>query len=443
VKLFGTRILQILLGITVLTFTMGCSRSSDTRQVSGDVKTRIPWADEGGEYSLQEVLLKGISSLYELSGSYVTFYIYPSTRGTKISGTNPKTRFLKSGEVYVPEDALTQQMTVIYAHMQNMAEMDKEMGAEGINTWPRDVGISVRFTNEATGRYETDNAFYDGQTDSMLIVPYTQDNLPIPVNAGILAHEHFHSLYFKLVEKTVFKSRLPIHGENLRKEVLGTGIVEHNVIKPASHGKSDSEDYQEFFSRGINEGLADFWAWVYTGDPEFLASSLPSEQKARSLKLEEAPKKFMTAEDYKFRINNRIYKSEVGEQCLGLRVAYCLGSDYARTLKYLAGVVQDTRGLTSIEARRIVGKAVVKALPLLKDALLGVKENELFEPVQFFAMVKDSMSELQTPEKTLLENLVKTTLKPKTENKENTKENPQVTITEVTDDVKIKSRSPR
>lgn len=408
-KLFGTCPLQCLLAAILFALSAACSRNSDIRDVSGEVKTRIPWTVEGGEYSLQEVLLKGVHSLYEFSGDYVDFYIYPAVKGKKIAGTKPKARFLKAQDIYVPQDSLTQQMTVIYAHMQRLAELDKELGVEHVNNWPRDVGVAVRYTKE-NGTYEVNNAFYDGQTDSMLIVPYTQENLPIPLNAGILAHEHFHSLYFKLVEKEVFKERLAVHGEELRTEILG---------KSSSPGKelSDQSYFHRALSRSLNEGLADFWAWIYTGDADFLAASLPSEKNARSLNTTENPSEFFRASLWKFWLDNNRNPDVVGESCLGQRVSYCLGSDYARVLKAFSGIVQETRNLTAAQARRLVGQAVLKALPLLRTDLLALKKadkkEQLFEPVQFFVMVQNSMTDLREEEKNYLESLVDNTLKPK------------------------------
>jgi hypothetical protein len=410
VKLFGFRPLQSLLSVTLLYLAVGCSSNSYNGQVSGEVKTRIPWAAEGGAYSLQEVLLQGISSISQLSGKFATFYMYPSVQGGKISGVTPKTRFLKAGDVYVPEDIATQQMTVIYAHLQNLAQLDEKMGAGTVNQWPRDVGISVRFTDH--GSYMTNNAFYDGETDSMLIVPYVDEDLPIPVNAGILAHEHFHSLYFKLVEKKIFEARLPNHGENLRREILGTKAAD-------SSPHSENEDYHQSLSRGINEGLADFWAWVYTGDPDFLASSVPSEKAARTLTAYDkarVPTAFLKASDFKRRLDNSMSKSEVGEFCQGeIRVAYCLGTDYARTLKYLAGLVQDTRGLSPIESRQVVARAVIKSLPLLQAELSVLRANSwqgaYFEPVRFFEMIQSTLPDLRDTEKTFLQNFVASTKK--------------------------------
>lgn len=409
-KLFGTCLLQSLLGISLVASIVGCSREPDTNKVSGDVKTRIPVAAEGGSYSLKEVTLQGISSLYELGGDFAKFYIYPAVSNGKLQGTQPKTRFLKAGDLYVPEDELSQQMAVIYHHLQKLAVLDNEVGAVGVNTWPRDVGVSVRYRRD--NKFDSNNAFYDGSIDAILVVPYTQSHLPIAVNAGILAHEHFHSLYYKLVEKNMFeRDSKPLHGQKVREEVLGVveGGMNISKVQPVDN---DVEKYHKIFSRGLNEGLADFWAWIYTGDPDFLQQSLPSEKTGRTLNLSEkevATYKFPNQEDLWARIDNSIFRFDAeGKRnpCYGDRVAYCLGTEYARTLKRFTNVVQANRGLTSMEARKLVGAAIVKALPATRAKLLKYKNNEYFEPESFFTLLETSFNGLSGDEKNFLAEVV-------------------------------------
>lgn len=411
-KLFGMSLLQSLLGIALVAGIVGCSREPDTNKVSGDVKTRIPVAAEGGSYSLQEVTLQGITSLYELNGQFAKFYIYPAVSANKIYGTQPKTRFLKSGGLYIAEDELSQQMAVIYNHLQSLAAMDTELGAAGVNTWPRDVGMAVRYRRN--NGFDSNNAFYDGTIDAILVVPYTQNNLPIAVNAGILAHEHFHSLYYKLVEKNMFeKESKPLHGQKVREAVLGESIVGDSMnIAKVEPVDSYVEKYHKLFSRGINEGLADFWAWVYTGDPDFLQLSLPSEKKDRSLNLtqkEAEEYRFPNKEDFSARIdmsaNQKNFDGSLNP-CRGDRVAYCLGTDYARTLKRFTAVVEASRRLTSFEARKLVAAAIIKTLPELKTELLKYKNNEYFSPENFFTMLETAVDGLRADEKSFLQEIV-------------------------------------
>lgn len=409
-KLFGMNAFQSLLEILVLVLVLGCSREPDIHKVSGDVKTRIPFTAEGGAYSLQEVVLSGITSLYEFSGRYANFYISPAVAESKIYGHRPKARFLKSGELYVPADELSLQVAVIYAHLQRFAALDTELGAGEVNQWPRDVGIAVRYLKG--NKYEINNAFYDGSTDAILVVPYVQDNLPIAVNGGILAHEHFHSLYYKIVEKNLVKEALPLHGLEIKEEVLAKKPAE-KISPPRKKPLPENsegfiEDYHTLFSRGINEGLADFWAWIYTGDPDFLQYSLPTEKASRSLDLsadKEEAFKFPNAAVWKMRVLNR-FNPNLEDKCRFDNVAYCLGTDYARTLKRFTKVVETSRGLDSQAARKVVGSAVIKALPLLRDALLALKKTEYFEPTSFFTMVESTMADRTLQEKEFLEALL-------------------------------------
>jgi len=412
VKLFGMSLLQSLLGIALAVSIIGCNREPDTNKVSGDVKTRIPVALEGGAYSLQEVLLQGVSSLYELNGEFARFYVYPAVTANRLQGSQPKTRFLKSGELYVAQDELSQQMAVIYNHLQRLASLDNELGAAGVNTWPRDVGMAVRYRRN--NGFDTNNAFYDGNLDAMLVVPYTQDNLPIAVNAGIMAHEHFHSLYFKLVEKNLFDTDVkPLHGQKVRTAVLGTSIVGGGTnIAKVEPIDSYAEKYHKLYSRGLNEGLADYWAWVYTGDPDFLQRSLPSEQKDRTLKMTEKELqefRFPTKEDFSARIdmsaNQKNFDGSLNP-CRGDRVSYCLGTDYARTLKRFADVVESSRGMSSLEARKFVAAAIIKSLPALRTEILKYKNNEYFSPEAFFTLLQSSLTEVRAEEKVFLESIV-------------------------------------
>lgn len=417
-KHFGLSLLQSLLGVSLLILSLACNREPHTHQISGDVQSRLPIVSENKSYHFADITLRGIYSLYEFSGQFAKFYMYPSVSGSKLYGHQPKTRFLKSGASYIPEDDLTQQMAVIYNHLQNLAALDAELGAGNVNSWPRDVGLAVRYRKKSG--FDTNNAFYDGTIDAILVVPYTREDLPIAVNAGILAHEHFHSLYYKLVEKSVFAEGIrPLHGEEIREEVLGTPAAAESQDENSKENSRKvetidtySEQYHKLLSRGLNEGLADYWAWMYTGDPDFLRWSLPSETEIRSLSMSDAE-----VANYRFP-NMSAWTAQVANSrslvtingkpnpCRGDRVSYCLGTEYARTLKRLATVVQSSRGMTSIEARKYVGLQILRSLPLVKENLLKYKNNEFFHPESFFTFLKETNEDFNESEKNFLQSIV-------------------------------------
>ncbi len=157
----------------------------------GTIRVLAPINAEGGAYSLDFIELKGIQDLDTLSGKFVHFFMSPRISSDRLQGPAPKTRFIRNSDGdYIPANEMTQQLVTVYAHMQRLAALDEELGAQGVNKWPRDIGVAVRVRGGLDN-----NAFYDGKTDAMFFVPYTNKELPIAVNGGILAHEHFHSLF--------------------------------------------------------------------------------------------------------------------------------------------------------------------------------------------------------------------------------------------------------
>jgi hypothetical protein len=102
----------------------------------------------------------------------------------------------------------------------------------------------------------------------------------------------------------------------------------------------------------------------------------------------------------------QVYFDGTKNPCAGDRVAYCLGTDYARTLKRFANVVEASRGMTSLQARKVVATAIVKTLPSLRTEILKYKNNEYFSPEQFFTMLKSSVDGLRGDEKDFLEEIV-------------------------------------
>lgn len=408
-KRFGQSLRQTLIGFTVLCATLiACNREPATNNVSGDVKVRIPFPVEGGGYALQVIALSGIKSMYEFSGDFANFYIYPSTDGSKIRGFRPKAHFIKSGDVYVPaadDQGLTQQMAVIYAHMQRLTRLDQELGVGELDPGPIDIGLLVRFPAADHSGVEVNNAFYNSDTDAILILPYTARELPIAVNGGILAHEHFHSLYYKLVGKVVQES-MQAHGQKLKNAVEGTPAAQSSSTETSVRTRTLAQKTNLFFYLGLNEGLADFWASVYTGDPDFIVSSVPSEQAARTMKVD-----VKSRQDFRFspavawkEIARRSFADECDGPCVVGRGCsiYCLGTEYARGLSALAQVVQDTRGITGIEARKLVAKAMLKALPQLALTLKDLTADEFYEPVNFLSLIGETLPDIKSDEKNFI-----------------------------------------
>lgn len=287
--------LNKVLGLLFLMLLMtSCGQKSDVENANGTVNVDVPIQKNSDSFVFKTIQLFGIDSLKDVSGKFVHFFYSPGAEGSKIYGETPKARFAKKGNRFIPMDAITNQMSVIYYHLQNMAQLDELSGAAGVNHWPRIVGLDTILANVPEGS-RSNNAFYDGFTDSMMFLPYTADQLPIAVNGGVIAHEHFHSLYYKLVIKTALKNRnlnlLPkqtasAHPLKIESESSIKFNDEKISLPSLMLSNSDRVDLvNKAYLMGINEGLADFWAWVYSDDANYIQWSLPTEKLNRSLEL--------------------------------------------------------------------------------------------------------------------------------------------------------------
>lgn len=395
----------------------GCSSQSETAAVSGDIKVLAPMNDakSSSNYSLQFIELSGLSNLQEVSGRFVRFFFSPRIIDNHLNGDAPKGKFIRDTDGnYIPADDLSQQMVVIYAHMQRLAQLDNELGAANVNKWPRDIAMGVRVLGGMSN-----NAFYDSNTDAMLFVPYMQENLPIAINAGILAHEHFHSLFYKIVMKN-FTQQASIHDRGLF--LKQSGITDESKDVPAgrfdmhefSASRNETDDdsaykyYHTTLLRGINEGLADFWGWMYTGNPDFIAASLPSEKQRRTLSVSDA--RLVNALPLVFAVKETVgYYIAVGAEDHLMGYAYTLGTQFSRMLKRFTDISAQARGLEDKQARQEVAKMIVKMLPLLRADLEKTNNNNYYSPAQFVQAFASVILDLHEKECEYLAEVLKNT----------------------------------
>lgn len=390
---------RFIAAISVLGLLSACGPQFDSAEQSDSTRVVSPWLTPQGEYSLQTIELRGLQDLKTLSGQFARFVFGPKVVDGKLQGHAPRGRFIKNSKnEYVPADDLTQQMVVLYAHMQKFAELDEELGAGGVNTWPRDIGIAVRMKGGVKN-----NAFYDGRTDSMLFVPYTWDQLPISINGGILAHEHFHSLFYKLVIRGSLEEVIDRSSVHEREDiVLNDDELENAEKAPTksffgqrvlTNPEIVHKYHLETLTSGLNEGLADFWGWVYSGDPDFIAMSIPIEKGERSLNLRAGDiypqlpsKKKMTN-----RIESFMRYGEPDYMKSYLKgPAYALGTQFSRFLKGFTEVRIKERIVSPAQARKDVAKQIVSLLPQLKESLLLSSPKQYFRPVDFVVLFAKS-----------------------------------------------------
>ncbi len=360
----------------------GCSKTSDVDEAHGTVSVQIPAQENADTYRMVTVDLIEISNLKEVAGKFARFFYSPGAADTQLVGGAPRAKFVKSGSVFIPTDFVSAQMATIYFHMQSLAAFDQKIGAGSVNSWPRSVGLETLMIENGVQR--KNNAFYDGITDAMMFAPFTATDLPISVNAGIIAHEHFHSLFFKLVIKTAITNNkiktgiISAHEANFELETKRKMTVPLIITE-----KEKAQLFNEVYLRGLNEGLADFWGWIYTDDPNFMKWSLPDYIKARTLSLAASDTgEYRTQATIESSVNRAILKDEPRLELID--DAYAIGTPHARFLKQWTALRMENEKMTLLEAKNSVATDIIAYLESLSLKIKSLKDEETLNAADLF-----------------------------------------------------------
>lgn len=425
------RVLGRIIALAVTGSLLACAPSEEGSD-PGTIRVVAPMSDSHANYKLEPTILTGVEDLQTLRGQYANFFISPKIENNKLVGDAPRTRFIKNSEGdFIPGNSLTQQMVAIYAHLEKLARLDIELGAVGVNTWPRDVGVAVKVRGG-----NDNNAFYDGKSDSMLFVPYNQEGLAIPINGGIIAHEHFHSLFYKIVLKDT-QYRINAHDVSTyyatetspeiqpeaqpetQQQTRGprsSRRLDPVVSRPPLRSTIKENDVHRYYhiviARAMNEGLADFWGWMYTGDPDFIAQSLPKQKLNRSLEEGEAlgleihpcesdimDADALPCESQVKRFLNVYYSFSSPQDMNAYAVghAYKVASSYSRVVKKFTDIYAKARSIPSLEARKEVAKVLVKTLPLIQKDLISL-DQRYYKAEDFLKGLISQLDELKETE---------------------------------------------
>lgn len=357
--------------VLLLFFAVGCAPKSELSGIQGDVQVKLPVSSQNGnssEYKMSVVTLKGLSNLKQVSGFFAQFFYAPGLNQNQLVGDAPQARFIRSNQnVYLPVDSLSQQMATLYYHLQNLAQFSQSTGSADINPGPMKVGIETKVGD--SDKLAKNNAFYDGKSDAMLFVPFTSSELPIAVNSGIIAHEYFHSLFYKIVLNKIKKTAAPVAKNRL------------------------PDLYNETFLRGVNEGLADFWGWAYTNDDDYIRWSLSSYSKDRKLILnKESVGKFENAEEIFSKVQLAMNMGPEPADYLSEYI-YKIGTPNARFLKQFAILLQQD-GLTEAKSKIKVAQAVILFVKALPKKIASLQESEVLPAESLFEFMGSEESQI-------------------------------------------------
>lgn len=367
--------------VLVLLFAASCSQKSRLSDVNGNVQVKIPASSVSGnssQYQIQTVTLKGLVSLKEVTGFFAKFFYAPGLENNQLVGDAPQARFVKSKEgVFIPVDSISQQMAAIYYHIQNLAEFSASLGAGDINQSAMKIGIETRVGNSEA--LTKNNAFYDGKADAMFFVPFSSQELPITVNSGIIAHEYFHSLFYKIVLKDL----------SVQNETATSNTTVSADITPQLRAL-----YNETYLRGINEGLADFWGWAYSNDDDFIRWSLSSYSKQRKLVLEsQSVGQFESSENIFSKTQAAILSTANPSLNLSDYI-YKIGTPHARFLKQLTMISVD-EGKSLLESKVAIAKSILAFIKSIHNQQKSLSTSDVLPAEALFDFVSSADSNLK------------------------------------------------
>ncbi len=274
----------------------GCSKQL-SKDLGGTVRMQVPLQDNRGDYHLEQVELRQLESLRSMRGDYAEFFLSPKIQEGSLSGSEFSGRFAKMGDLWVARDVISLTAATIYYHLQKLTDLDVQVGAAGLKRKRQQVALSAMLIDpNGTSSPLKNTALFEATSRALLFVAYTEKQLPIAINSGILAHEYFHALFYPLVLEPLIANGFLSDEQTKRTELGGHKLdqakkmkaVDANEAKPVLPENTDREVRKRLIHhflwlKAINEGLADVWGWAYTGDPDFIALSLPSEKITRTL----------------------------------------------------------------------------------------------------------------------------------------------------------------
>lgn len=296
--------------LSVITFFLtSCSLKVENKGVSHQVW--IPWPTADGQYQMQKVQVDSVTKWSPIRGSAAkirSHYVQLNEKQASSSEVTMEYTTDSSGAV-VPMTQFAVEVASIYANFDRLQKLDQKLELEHSNE-PRNVYVKLKIKVES-GEILTNNAFYNFLTDSFYVVPYTEPRLPLSVNGAVLAHEHFHSVFGRLIQRPLydygqskqidlfddyalhddslfkkeFKELFSANGLRDQKSTISPSMVKSKTIADTDPNSvrgtvfSDAEAFatlhlNKIFLMALNEGLADVWAWLYSNQSCFIAPSL-------------------------------------------------------------------------------------------------------------------------------------------------------------------------
>ncbi len=273
-------------------FMVGCGDSN----VSGD-RILLAFDNGTGHYVKKEVTLKYVTDLAHMQDKAVTvnyggtLHVEAQPNGQNMrayfeKGRAPNAQFIKSSGVLIPQDYDTRIMATILFSYEQLKDFYESLGATSKMTFPQTVYAQAKIMDGA-GKVSGDNAAYISTFDAFIFWLFDLPSMyPIPLNTGIIAHEYFHSVFTSLTPKTTLMQNKPDTSADLlemwRVAADPRIVADGNYFSDLCQGKSNLHLVNSgalvasnfYIFSAINEGMADYFGYLYSTNPGWIAASL-------------------------------------------------------------------------------------------------------------------------------------------------------------------------
>lgn len=352
------------ISLFTLGFVAGCAAPEQGQLAAGSsVETQIPLYDtSSNSYKFGLVSIFTLNNLKDLSGKAAQFFYKPVLRDGRMDGLRPDAKVFLNGQgQLVASDLKSLELVTLYYHFEQLMFLDQKVGIGTLNPWPRSVGLEAKVVDKFQ-KISKNNARYSPQADAYLFESFISPNLNLTVNAGVIAHEHFHATFYRLALLPLASIILPPspHGNAPTKDIAQQEKTELN------------RQYLEATLRAWNEGLADVWGWIYSQDSSFVLKSIPSE-KGRDLN------GFVYSVPSKQDFESLIGSTDDGQT--RMEYAYRLGGLLARIAYQVTQTNKNSPKLFQNEAPPITRLDLAKAITqILPGIALEVKKDQKPSP---------------------------------------------------------------
>lgn len=470
-----------LAGLLLLPLLTSCGKKNFEVK-KGNYHVILPLADANNQVHKQRVHLSTLANPIEVSGGIGRGLLEPqltkanTSAGVRydIDGKKPNSQFVFSADKsLIPTDVTSIELFSIYYHLEQNFLASQAADSE-LKLDPLKFALRANIQGRRGGKMY-DNAFFISGSSSIVVAPYQDGGLPLSINGGVIAHEFFHYVFDRAFLKNLVvvipDERLPEAasanfimnplnqvGQFLRDYFFSQSLTfshshsgaavkpiltefKQTLTEPQIRENSgailqglkmsekefneipDSEiEYIIYLVRGMNEGLADFWAWLYTENKNSVQLSLPAHGQARNLepdiKSERAKEpELLTKEEIQVASELFSYRSYNSEQkrtqaknktkmspSVYLANFYELGTQIARTLVNETKIrfnITEQRALTATEKQTVRSELIMALHVLTKKWQEGAFfENNAFtiEPEHFLLAFMASRQEELSPE---------------------------------------------